>query len=423
MQQGYKIWYIHCSKSAVGQGAAIAGTQVLARADRMAQLAPVSFVSAQREADRWHPSEVLDRSVSFDFHIIQTGGILSHGLMFAGRGRGPAMLAELVARDDPSLVHILHCRSHYATLLGNAAKALLQRQGLEVRTIYDMEGIAPEEELYYPHLPGSSFSLSGTLRRWVRIALLPRIEQAGFSRADAAVTVSEVMKDHVFRKYNVRASSISVVPSTADPDIFHFSPQARAETRKNLNIGPEGNVFIYSGTLGRYQEPEMFVGIFARVAEIDTSAVLVVLSRWPDRIHDIIEEYGVEPGRVRVASAHFNEVHRYLSAADWGFCLRADNTVNKVASPTKVAEYMVCGVAPIVSPWVGDYSRVVREKDLGVVISDPRSPSSADLGRLLTLPAVQRKRIIDYATNNLSHDSALPIYRSLYERLSSAGQQ
>ena len=48
------------------------------------------------------------------------------------------------------------------------------------------------------------------------------------------------------------------------------------------------------------------------------------------------------------------EVYKYLNAADVAFLLRDDVVLNRVASPTKLAEYMFCGL-PIISTNVSTY--------------------------------------------------------------------
>lgn len=53
-----------------------------------------------------------------------------------------------------------------------------------------------------------------------------------------------------------------------------------------------------------------------------------------------------------------------------GLLLREKSLVNEVASPTKFAEYMLCGLPCILTEGIGDYSRLAREHDIGTVIND-----------------------------------------------------
>ena len=61
---------------------------------------------------------------------------------------------------------------------------------------------------------------------------------------------------------------------------------------------------------------------------------------------------------------------QYLDACDYGFCIRNSSIVNKVASPTKVLEYVARNVKPILSEYVGDFSEVLPKKGLASIWHD-----------------------------------------------------
>jgi glycosyltransferase involved in cell wall biosynthesis len=44
--------------------------------------------------------------------------------------------------------------------------------------------------------------------------------------------------------------------------------------------------------------------------------------------------------------------------------------LNNVASPVKFAEYISCGLIPIISPGVGDYSSLVMNEKIGIVVDE-----------------------------------------------------
>ena len=51
--------------------------------------------------------------------------------------------------------------------------------------------------------------------------------------------------------------------------------------------------------------------------------------------------------RVCITSGSLHEMNRYLSAADFGVLLRKSNSINKVASPVKFAEYSLAGLTVV----------------------------------------------------------------------------
>jgi glycosyltransferase involved in cell wall biosynthesis len=74
-------------------------------------------------------------------------------------------------------------------------------------------------------------------------------------------------------------------------------------------------------------------------------------------------------GTYSVISSLVEEVGKYLEASDLGLLLRENHVVNRVASPTKFAEYLLCGLPVVISPWVGDFSELVEAHRLGLVIN------------------------------------------------------
>jgi glycosyltransferase involved in cell wall biosynthesis len=63
-----------------------------------------------------------------------------------------------------------------------------------------------------------------------------------------------------------------------------------------------------------------------------------------------------------------NKVQAYLQTCDFGFLLRENSTVNKIASPVKFLEYTANGVIPIISTNVGDYSADVTKNNIGICL-------------------------------------------------------
>lgn len=73
---------------------------------------------------------------------------------------------------------------------------------------------------------------------------------------------------------------------------------------------------------------------------------------------------------IKILSVNYDEMPRYLDACDYGFCLRQDNMVNRVASPTKVMEYLSRNVMPILTEYVGDFSVDLKKQNLAIVLED-----------------------------------------------------
>jgi glycosyltransferase involved in cell wall biosynthesis len=97
---------------------------------------------------------------------------------------------------------------------------------------------------------------------------------------------------------------------------------------------------------------------------------------------------------------------------------------SKIASaPTKLAEYLGCGVPCVGNTRVGDMEAILEGNRVGVVLSD-FSPADhhAAADRLLALlddPDV-RKRCVDTAQTVFSLEAGVAAYRSIYQSLASS---
>jgi PST family polysaccharide transporter len=63
--------------------------------------------------------------------------------------------------------------------------------------------------------------------------------------------------------------------------------------------------------------------------------------------------------RVEIGSVPASEVPSWLQRAEFGFVLRSDSAINRVACPTKLVEYLDAGVIPVVlEPEIGDFAQL-----------------------------------------------------------------
>ena len=84
----------------------------------------------------------------------------------------------------------------------------------------------------------------------------------------------------------------------------------------------------------------------------------------------LAQEYSLDSRRILITFSEYKEIPHFLNAADYGIILRDDIMTNRVASPTKIPEYLLTGLPIIVSRNIGDYSDFISEHNLGIVIDD-----------------------------------------------------
>jgi glycosyltransferase involved in cell wall biosynthesis len=92
-----------------------------------------------------------------------------------------------------------------------------------------------------------------------------------------------------------------------------------------------------------------------------------------------------------IKAVEHDKVLQLLLIGDIGFLLRDESIVNRVASPTKFAEYCLAGLPVITTDFVGDFSAIIKEHDLGWIV-DLHNIDRLDQGLISFIRNVQANR-------------------------------
>jgi glycosyltransferase involved in cell wall biosynthesis len=295
---------------------------------------------------------------------------------------------------------VLFCRQPRAAIVGLAARdALASRGDRGPRVVLDLRGIRDVE--YLLTLGKRLSDLSPEERD--RLVTYQAQEELACRRADAVLTVSRPMEKLVRERYAVDGARLGRMPNHAEP--VPDAEARREKARADLGIAADTLLVAYSGTLAAWQMPDASVRIFEALKKHREDARLLFLTPEADAAAKIVAKSGVKD--VLIRSAPPGEAARLLAAADYGLLLRQDDLVNRVACPVKFGEYLACGVRPVVTPYVGDQSKLCETSDLGVVVG---LGAPAEAGRLLAADAARpgalgpdgRERRRKWAAENIS---------------------
>ena len=222
----------------------------------------------------------------------------------------------LVRSSNVTYVHSCH----------NALQAL-PLYFLSSRIVTDMHGTVPEEI--------RSNGLTWSSR------LMSIVERIVVRRSAALVVVTDAMRHHFSKKYNLKKDSpIYIVP------IVPLEASSERDSVRNSQL------VIYAGGLQMWQRVDR---------------MLDAVERARDRFHYLFltgdpETLRRELGRRHISNVSVDSVPRakifeHYAHASFGFILREDTLVNRVACPTKLSEYLWHGVIPIVEqPYIGDFA-------------------------------------------------------------------
>ena len=181
----------------------------------------------------------------------------------------------------------------------------------------------------------------------------------------------------------------------ASLDNFYFDQEIRKSTRKILNIEDNTTVFIYSGGLHKWQKVEESISFFKKYHHLNAKSKLIILTLDKNKAIELSQTSAPSlTSSIIIESVPHDQVIKYLNAADIAFLLRDNRNLNAVASPTKLGEYMACGL-PVISTdvamnWIENHSFIFN------IDTQPIS----DLDKFIQ--QVDKKQIATYAKENMN---------------------
>ncbi|MES9906406.1 MAG: glycosyltransferase [Sedimenticola sp.] len=220
-----------------------------------------------------------------------------------------------------------------------------------------------------------------TLGYWV----IRYLEWLEFSRAERLSCVSNKLASYIKSKLTAN-KEIEVIPSCFHGRDFYFDKESRDRIRSMLGLKNDEKLVCYSGGISAWQKAGTIAEVFRDIKYYTDNVKLLFLTKDVEAFKRLLEDKGIPPNLALTKSCSQKEVKDYLSASDAGIILRDDIIVNNVASPLKVAEYLICGLPVIMSPNIGDLSDLVEENAVGLLV---------DLEENIA------RKIIDYVESNL----------------------
>lgn len=229
-------------------------------------------------------------------------------------------IAEALTNSDLIYVHSIY----------NAEKILDYYDLFGHKIVTDLHGVVPEEE--------SMYGRENVARN------MSLVEEKVFRCSNVFVAVTTTMANHFSKKYKNIVARVNTVWIILP--IFEPRPQKRVYGER---LEREQNV-IYAGGGQPWQKTDDMI---EAINSTKTKYHYTVLTQDTAAFRGINKENTLT---LNIKAVDSGKVNTYYQKSDMGFVLRDDITVNRVACPTKLIEYIGNGVVPIVdSPRIGDF--------------------------------------------------------------------
>lgn len=233
-----------------------------------------------------------------------------------------------------SIIPIIICRRVYCESVWQVRKKILYIPFVKV--FVDVHGSVPEEEFLYG--------------RYDAAQKYGDIEEAVVRRAEHLFCVTEAMIDHLREKYEDHFKANASVLPIFDNDLV--GDEIKNYDKMLIDGKP---LVTYAGGIFKWQKIEEMQ--FAIKKQID-SAVFEIYTPTPQAFWDTWGEK--DKNKIKVESKKPEELTGDIyPRCHYGFVLRDNIVVNKVACPTKIPEYLKFGIIPIVdTPNIGDFKKL-----------------------------------------------------------------
>ena len=299
---------------------------------------------------------------------------------------------------------IIHVRSYVPFLFLLPIKLFLRS-----KLIFDMRGVLPEEFI----------EQAGGFKGRLFYNFFKFFEPIFLKCSDRIVVVSNMFKEHILNNYTKISEGKIVVVST-----FSRSIQLQnISIRQEMKISEHEKLFVYSGSLTKWQNFETIVDLFREINSQIGQSCLIVFTFDIEKAQNILKK-SLPDGCYRVKFVPNNLLGTYLSQCDIGFLLRNDSLVNKVSAPIKLKDYLTAHVPIIISDGIGDSSEIIIKYGVGIVLEE--MGSQKDLQDFAKQNCSCIKRLIsakdpniykELYKNELSIDISRDKYIQMYENL------
>ena len=274
--------------------------------------------------------------------------------------RGAVFVRSYIVREKPD---VLHGRVHVPTLMGALARKFSRRKP---KLLFDIRGFMPEE-----YTDARIWPEGGILYRTAK-----RVERWLMKEADGFVVLTEKARDILFPESKSTGRDklgrpVEVIPCCVDLNRFPtFDSDLRENKRRELGIG-DRRVFAYVGSFGGwYMTDEMLDFFEAARAHDPNSFVMILTQRDKEMVIQHLKKRGFVDNDYFVGSVTPKELPSYLGAADVAISFIKACYSKQSSSPTKIAEYLACGLPIIANRGVGDVDELLSANGNGCLVND-----------------------------------------------------
>ncbi|MEN1925793.1 glycosyltransferase [Luteimonas qiangzhengi] len=381
-------------------------SQVLAYQERLATDRTIHLISFERKED-WADSAEREAIAG----RMRRAGIRWHPLRYHKRPSAIATLWDILCGGVLATwlgvrhrIGIVHARSYVASVM-----ALPVKRFAGATFVFDMRGFWADERV-----DGGLWPRGG---RMYRVAKW--FERSFLLNADHVVSLTHagVREMKAFSYLQGRVPPMTVIPTCADLERFRPLPRPGG--------GDAPFTLGYVGSAGTWYLFDEVVACFSELRRIRPDARLLVINRNEHAyIRERLDAGGVSLDQVEIRAADHSEVPECIVRMDAGIFFIKPVFSKQASAPTKLGEFLGCGVPCLSNRGVGDMAQVLEGDEVGVALAD-FDPASLQEGIARLLVLTEQPDIVERcnrsAVRHFSLNEGVARYGRVYRSLEEAG--
>lgn len=375
-------------------------SQVLGYLKRLAGSWRIHLISFEK-SDDWANATERERIA----REIANAGMVWHPLRYHKRPSafatswdiavGFAVGLWLVLRHN---LRVVHARSYVPSVMALGLKWLTG-----AKYLFDMRGFWADERV-----DGGLWPRNG---RMFRVA--KRFERLFLLQADHVVSLTHaaVLEMGQFDYLHGRRPQITVIPTCADLGIF--TPP----------VSKPGGSFVlgYVGSAGTWYLFDEVVNCFSQLLHLRSDAMLLILNRGEHSyIRERLAAGGVPTEAVTLISATYEQMPAFIAKMHAGIFFIRPVFSKQASAPTKLAEFLGCGVPCLGNAGVGDMAEILEGSCVGVAIrafDDVALAAGIDALFKMVADTSTQARCVATAQRYFSIEEGVRRYAVIYEQL------
>ncbi|MGQ1892047.1 hypothetical protein ACT29H_16540 [Thermophagus sp. OGC60D27] len=232
---------------------------------------------------------------------------------------------------------------------------VLKKFGFKINVTYDARGAVKAE---WEEYIGQNITKN-------LLKEIENTERDAVLHSDHRIAVSQKLIEYWKDTYSYNSNKHQIIPCTISNSFL--TPIENENLSKKLNLNLKHPIIIFSGGTDKWQSFDLIIDFMEELLSSNYYFSFLLLAKKNSTINKIIKKY---PDKVECKWVRPEQVSSYLKLGDYGLLLRENSTTNRVASPTKLAEYMACGLTPIISDHIGDFSEWLINERMAIHFSN-----------------------------------------------------